>query len=554
MQAIKKNKKILIFFLKYQKPYLKKGMVISGLLLFNVCLTLPMPLIARYLIDKVIATKNYSTLNRLCIILFLLIVALQVSRYFSYILLAKYKALVRYDLEKELYLHIQKLPISFFSNKKTGYIMERISEISSADILMVETIVDITKNIITFLIGAFLILKFHLKLGLISLSVLPLFVYSMKRFHKILKSISLRLLEAEANYKGKLERNINSIERIKTKIKELFEGERFSESLKRYLVMEIKSEKVSALANIIASFIGSIAPFIVLWYGISEIMKGKLSVGTFFAINSFLGYLYGPAQSLTNISYKISYAIAGLERVYELFNLKEESDGYKDIAEISDIILKNVSFSYNKGHLVLDNVTLKIKKGEKVAIVGKSGEGKSTFFKLLLKLYLPQEGEIFISGFNIKEIRNNSLRSKIHYVSQESILLEDDIKDKIISKKITKTLKKFNLDIDIDRIYQKKLSSGELQRIDLAEVLQNVRDVLLLDEATSNLDYESERYILKNIMEKYKKKTVIFIAHRLTSIIDFERIIVFNKGKIIEEGTHKELIKKGDFIFHYGRM
>ncbi len=538
------NKKMLKFFLRYQKPHLKTGVIIGCLLLLNVLLRLPMPLVARFMIDKVIISKDFKTLNFLSIGLFFFILFSQITRYIARVMLAKYKASIRYEMENDLYLHIQKLPMNYFSDKKTGYIMERMSELSSADILMVETIVDIIKNVLTFLTGLILLLKLHLLIGIISVSVLPFFIYAIKKFHKKLKYVNMELYEAGANYQGKLECNINSIERIKTKVKEIKEGERFSRKLKVYLNKEVKSEKISIIASIVASFIGVIAPFIVLWFGISEIIKGNLTLGSYFAINAFLGYLYGPAQNLTGISYRISQAMAGLERVYELFDLKEEESGNTEISEIKDIVYKNVDFSYTKDKPVLNKINLTIRKGEKIAIVGKSGEGKSTILKLLLKLYLPQAGNIYVSGINIEKVINQSIRSKICYISQNSTILEEDVEELISSGEIKKTLIKFNLNPNIKRILQKRLSGGEVQRIDLAEVLVNKKDLLLLDEATASLDYKSEKIVLKAIFEQYKNKTVIFVAHRLTSVMNFERIIVIDKGRVVEEGSHRQLLKK----------
>ncbi len=312
--------------------------------------------------------------------------------------------------------------------------------------------------------------------------------------------------------------------------------------------LNIKSEIFSALASSVSSFIGLIAPFIVLWYGVSEIIRGDLTLGTFFAINSFLGYLYGPAQRLTEVGYSISRAIAGLERVYEVFSEKEEEEEEEEegdeISEIGDIEFSDVSFSYNGNERVLEGLSFKIKKGEKVAIVGRSGEGKSTIVRLILKLYQPMDGKILISGKDIRTIDRKSLREKISYISQNQKILEEDIEDR--KSELMEIVKDLGIEETFERgnILQSGISGGEAPRLEIAEALVKEGELLIIDEGTSNLDYETERKALKALLQKYKEKTVIFIAHRLSSIKEFDRILVLESGRIVEEGTHDELIRK----------
>ncbi len=535
------------FFLFYQKPYILLLIGASILLLLNVLLQLPMPLATRYLIDKIIPSRNFKALNLLCLTLLGIILLRQVIGYLMKVLTARYKAKVHFDLERDLYLHIQELPLNFFNSKASGYIMGRISEVSSAETFMAETFLSVSKELLTLIVGIVLILKLHFKLGMVSILILPFFILSLTTFHRKLKEINRILREEIAKYYGKLERNINSIEKIKTSLKEEEEGKRVSKRLFSVISLNIKSEIFSALASMVSSFIGLIAPFVVLWYGVSEIIKENLTLGTFFAINAFLGYLYSPVQRLTEIGYSFSRALAGLERVYELFQERKEDTEGKEIEAIGDIEFFNVSFSYNGSNNVLDRLNLKIKKGQRVAIVGRSGEGKSTLVKMLLKLYQPTGGKIFISGRDIKTIKRKSLREKIAYISQNQSILEEDIEEKKKEVILKNTMSKLGIGNALEReqIIQNKLSGGEAQRLEIAEALIKKAELLIVDEGTSNLDYETEKKVLKVLLKKYKGKTVIFVAHRLTSIKDFDRIAVLNCAKIMEEGTHEELLRKG---------
>jgi ABC-type bacteriocin/lantibiotic exporter with double-glycine peptidase domain len=543
-----KKKELFHFFFSYQKKYLHIGIGTALLLLMNVLLQLPMPLVTRYLIDHIIPSKNFKALNILCIVLLVIIVLRLTGNYFMQYLIAKYKTKVRYDMERDLYLHIQELPLCFFTRRKSGYILSRISEVSSAESIMADTFIFILRDIITILVGAVLILKLHFHLGIVSLLLLPFFIYSIKVFHKKIKSINKKLIEENAQYTGKLEKNIDAVEKIKSGVKEEVEGKRISVKLFSVIGLRFKSDLVSALASTVSAFIGTIAPFIILWYGVAEIIRGNLTLGTFFAINSFLAYLYNPARELTNTGFNISRAMAGLERILELFKEEPELPGGEPIPTIDSIEFRDVEFSYNEEDRILKNFNLKINKGEKVAVVGESGEGKSTMVKMILKFYAPTQGEIYLSGMNLRDIETKSLRKKIAYISQRQTILEEDLEEKVKDETVLKLLKKIKFYKSIGEInnelQQKEFSGGEIQKIEIVESLVKDADMLIIDEGTSNIDFNAERIVLDELLKKYKDKIVIFIAHRLTSITGFERIIAINNGSIAEDGDHESLFKK----------
>lgn len=552
-----KQKKLFMFFYNYQRKYLSLAVGAGVLLFINVIMQLPMPLVTRYLIDTIIPARDFKALNLLCLLLLGIILLSQFSAYFMRYLTVRYNARVHLDLERDLYFHVQELPMSYFSRRPSGYILSRIGEVSSVEAIMADTFLYVLRDVITILVGAVLILKLHLLLGLVSLFVLPFFILSLKAFHKKIKEISIQLKEENAQYTGKLERNINSIEKIKSAVKEEKIGQRLVGKLTTVIHLRIKSQMINTLAGIVAGFVGSISPFVVLWVGVSEIMKDHLTLGTFVAINAFLGYLYGPAQRLTNVGYTISQAMAGLERIYEVFNEKEEDKSGEPAGEIHDIVFENVDFSYNGDgrEQVLRNLNLRIKSGEKVALVGESGQGKSTIVKMILKFYQPQTGHVYFSGKDSHTIEVKSLRKKIAYISQKQQILEEELEEKIKDEEVRNLLKKFRLDKTIEdkEVFQTEFSGGEVQKIELMESILREADILIVDEGTSNIDYNSEKIVLNELFEKYRDKIIIFIAHRLSSITDFERIAVIDKGTVAEEGTHIQLIKKqGKYHFLWG--
>lgn len=542
-----KQKKLFRFFYNYQRKYLSLAVGAGILLFINVIMQLPMPLVTRYLIDTIIPARDFRALNIMCFLLLGIILLSQFSAYFMRYLTVRYNARVHLDLERDLYFHVQELPMHYFSRRPSGYILSRIGEVSSVEAIMADTFLYILRDVITILVGAVLILKLHLGLGLVSLFVLPFFILSLKVFHKKIKEINKKLKEENALYTGKLERNINSIEKIKSAVKEEKIGQRLMTKLNTVVHLRIKSQMINTLAGIVASFVGSISPFVVLWVGVSEIMKGHLTLGTFVAINAFLAYLYGPAQRLTSVGYTISQAMAGLERIYEVFNENEEDKSGETAGDIDEIIFDNVGFSYNcnSEQQVLNNLNLRIKRGEKVALVGESGQGKSTIVKMILKFYHPHTGHVYFSGKDSRSIEIKSLRRKIAYISQKQQILEEELEEKIKDEKVRALLKKFRLDKTLEdkEVFQTEFSGGEVQKIELMESILRDADILIVDEGTSNIDYNSEKIVLNELFTKYKDKIIIFIAHRLSSITDFERIAVINKGTVVEEGTHFELMK-----------
>jgi ABC-type multidrug transport system fused ATPase/permease subunit len=405
------------------------------------------------------------------------------------------------------------------------------------------------------LVGAVLILNLHIKLGLFSLFILPFFIMSIKAFHKKIKEINKKLKEENAQYRGKLEKNINAIEKIKSSVKEESIGERLARKLSSVVHLRVKSQMLMAFAGIISAFIGAISPFVVLWFGVSEIMRGSLTLGTFVAINAFLAYLYGPARRLTNVGYTFSQAMAGLERIYEIFNEKEENKSGEPAVAIKSIVFENVNFSYNGSDPVLNDLNLEIKNGEKVAVVGESGQGKSTIVKMILKFYQPDTGHLYFSGKDSRDIAVKSLRNKIAYVSQKQKILEEELEENVDDAEVKELLKKFRLDKAIagNDIHQTEFSGGEIQKIELMESVLREADILIVDEGTSNIDYNSEKIVLNELFTKYKDKIIIFIAHRLSSVTDFERIVVIDKGGVAEQGTHGQLMEnQGKYHFLWG--
>jgi ABC-type multidrug transport system fused ATPase/permease subunit len=304
---------------------------------------------------------------------------------------------------------------------------------------------------------------------------------------------------------------------------------------------------------------------VLIWYGIYEIINQRFTLGSLIAFNSFIRYLFGPIQRLVSTNFGIQKSLASLERVYEILDkqpkIKDKKDAKELIIKSGTIEYKNVEFRYNeKDEFSLKNINLKIKKGI-TAIVGPSGSGKSTLIKLLLRFYEPETGEIIIDGQNIKEVKIKSLRKNISIISQEIFLFSDTILENLKFAKpdadleeIKNACEKAGILTFIQNLPEKfntkigerglKLSGGERQRIAIARAILKDAPILILDEATSQLDGITENTIKKFLIEFAMKKTIIVIAHRLSTVNFADNIILIEKGKILDEGKHEELYER----------
>jgi len=324
---------------------------------------------------------------------------------------------------------------------------------------------------------------------------------------------------------------------------------------------------VSNLQFSLKIFVELIGGIIILWVGGISVINGEMTIGALITFHSLLAYFLDPVKNLINLQPQIQTAVVAADRLGEILDLKAEKTEaeYRKLAPASlsgDIEIKNLNFRYGTRKPVLENINLKIEKGQKIAFVGESGSGKTTLSKLLLHLYTPETGDILINGNNIEDIQLECLRERIAYIPQETFLfsgsifenltlgLDNATMDDIIQA--SKMAQAHDFINELPLRYETRLeenganlSGGQRQRLAIARAMLKKPDILILDEATSNLDAVTERALDRTIHEFARDMTTIFIAHRLSTIKNCDKIYVLDKGKIVEQGTHKELIVLG---------
>lgn len=465
------------------------------------------------------------------------------------------------------YRHVIELPMNFFGTRKVGEIISRFNDagkvrdaISGAALtIMIDTLMAIAGAIILFIQNA--------KLFLITLIIVVLYAIIVICFHKWYERLNHKEMEDNAQLTSYMVESLNGIQTVKAYNAERKANRETEIKFVRLLRSVFRLTWVSNLQISLKSFVELVGGVVILWAGGAAVIKGDMTVGALITFYSLLAYFLDPVKNLIDLQPQMQTAVVAADRLGEILDLDVEKDGneYRKLAPETlsgDIEIKNLSFRYGTRRPVLEDINLKIGQGQKVAFVGESGSGKTTLSKLLLHLYAPEKGEILINGNNIEDIRLETLRERIAYIPQETFLFsgsvyenltlgsDDAVMDDVVQA--SKMAQAHDFINELPLRYETRLeengtnlSGGQRQRLAIARAMLKKPDILILDEATSNLDAVTERALDRTIHEFSKDMTTIFIAHRLSTIKNCDKIFVMDKGRIVEEGTHRELIARG---------
>jgi ATP-binding cassette subfamily B protein len=519
----------------------------------------------KYIIDEVVISKAAFTLTAFSIGILAVTLLQTIVEGVRSVLINYIAFQSELSLNLSYVSHILKLSLYFFDSRKTGEILSRLTDINKIREMLTGTALSLVLDfVLIIIIGPIL---FKISGILFALSTANIIVMSMIIFcfSKIFRKNygKLRMEEAEVN--STLVEAIGGIYTIKAlnaeeRITNLYEEKRM-----RALWTNWKTSRITIWQRLLAALINNLTNIAVFWIGSSGIIKDTFSFGTLLSFNALLSYFTGPLFRMINIHPLIQEAGVAAERVCEILEMDVEQTDNLHLLKPSkfegNISFSHVSFRYGVRQFVYQDLSFSIKKGEWVAFVGPSGCGKTTLIKLLLKFYNPDNGNVFIDSYNLRDIDAAVLRSHIGYVPQDIYLFAGTIAENIMLHKvdatmneITKAAEKAGADEFINRLperYNTKisehgttLSGGERQRLALARAFLRKPDILVLDEATSNLDTVSERGIHSTIEKNRGNMTVIIVAHRLATVRNCDIIFVMDKGAIIECGNHNELISK----------
>jgi subfamily B ATP-binding cassette protein MsbA len=509
-----------------------------------------------------------DSLKVLCLTILSVFFIKNIFLYLKNILLYIVQLKIVKDIRDRLYVHIQGLSLGYFHKEKTGSITSTIindveqlqSSLSIAfQKLFVEPI-----NILIFLSLLFII---SWKLALIAIIIIPLAGIAIIAIGKSIRRKSRRTQKKISHIMQILSETLSSIRIVKAFVNEKEEIRKFSIETTNYLNLHLKRARLDLIAAPITESFGVIIGVILLWYGGTEVILQKgLIPEDFIRFILILFSILGPIKQMGNVNIKIQAGAASAERIFTLLDTKPQVVEIKNptnLGEFKDSLeYKNVCFEYQKGEeQVLDSVSFKINKGEVAALVGPSGSGKSTIADLIPRFYDVSSGEIIIDGNDLKNLSLSSLRGNMGIVTQEVILFNDTIKNNISYAQPEKSMDQIkdaakaanalefieNTPDGFETVVGErgvKLSGGQKQRIAIARALLKNPSILILDEATSALDTESEKKVQTAIESLMKDRTALVIAHRLSTVQKADKIIVIDKGKVVEIGSHETLFEK----------
>ncbi len=480
------------------------------------------------------------------------------------------------DLRNVLYQHIQYLPMSFFTKTSTGAIMSRITN----DVYLVQGAVTSAVTAIlrdSLTVVALIILIFYLdwKMAALAVCIFPFAVVIVVKVGRRLRRVTTQSQETYSRMSTLMHETFTGTRIVKAFGMEKYEGKKFLEETQRLFKNVLKAVKtLSAFVPLMEflSIVGLIAAF---WYGGYRIFRGDLKPENFVSFFTALFMLYQPVKSLSGVNNIIQEGLAAAVRVFDVLDTPGEVQDRPGSAVLGpfsrSVEFKGVSFGYERD-MVLHNISFGVKKGERVALVGMSGAGKTTLVNLLLRFYDASEGEILIDGDDVRDITLSSLRSQIGMVTQQVILFNDTVRNNIAYGDIGKTDEEIvnaaraayahefisALPMGYDTIIGEggvKLSGGERQRLAIARAILKDAPILVMDEATSSLDSESEEEVQKALDALMKDRTTFVIAHRLSTVRNADKIFVLSRGRLVEMGKHEDLLRKrGEYIRLYEKQ
>jgi subfamily B ATP-binding cassette protein MsbA len=521
-----------------------------------------------HLSDHIRNDGRLNTLIGICIIVIITFFLKNLFRYLGMFFIAPIRNGVVRDMRNKMYDKVLRLPLSYYSEERKGDIMSRMTaDVQEVEWSIMQSLEMIFREPVTILmyLGAMVVL--NLQLSLFSLILLPLSAIMIGKIGKSLKRSSTKSKEKLGLLLSIMEETLGGLRIIKGFNAENKMNDHFQKENENFTNISVKMYRKTDLASPLSEFLGVIVMVVTLYFGGKLVLANDPSLDgplllTFLIVFS---QLLAPAKSLTTAYYNVQKGLASAERIDKILHAEVTICDVKDAQPIhsfqKEIEYKNVSFAYHKGQVgwVLNDINLKIEKGRTIALVGQSGSGKTTLADMLPRFYDTTQGEILIDGKNIRHLKLHDLRALMGIVTQESILFNDTVYSNIAfgienvsEQQVTEAAKIANAHEFISQMpegYQtnigdrgSKLSGGQRQRISIARAVLKNPPILILDEATSALDTESERLVQDALNKLMKNRTSVVIAHRLSTIQHADEIIVMQKGKLIERGTHTELL------------
>lgn len=522
------------------------------------------------ILDEYIPNQMKSTLGIISIGLIITYILQQAMSFSRDYLLTVLSQRLSIDVILSYIRHIFELPMSFFATRRTGEIISRFTDANSIIDALASTILSLFLDVsILILVGSVLLAQ-NPNLFLLSLISVPIYMFIIFSFMKPFEKMNHDVMQSNSMVSSAIIEDINGIETIKSLTSEENRYQNIDSEFVDYLEKSFKLSKYSILQTNLKQGTKLVLNILILWFGAQLVMSSKISIGQLITFNTLLSYFTTPMENIINLQTKLQSAKVANNRLNEVYLVESEFQVQESSVHshflMGDIEFDDLSYKYGFGRDTLTDINLTIKQGDKVSLVGVSGSGKTTLAKMIVNFFEPYKGHISINHQDIKNIDKKILRRHINYLPQQAYIFNGSILENltlggnnmISQEDILKACELAEIRQDIERMpmgYQTQLSDGaglsggQKQRIALARALLTKAPVLILDEATSGLDVLTEKKVIDNLMS-LTDKTILFVAHRLSIAERTNRVIVLDQGKIIEVGSHKELIQAQGFYHH----
>lgn len=558
--------------LAYVRPYI--GRMIFGLVCMIIAAAayLVVPWLIKNVVDKVLAEKNMYMLNLVVISILVVFLVRGFATYGQTYTMSYIGQRVIIDIREAMFKHLQRLDQAYYDRRKTGVIMSNLTnDVAALQSAIVDNLVSFITEGVTLIGSLVSMLYLDWKLTLVTLVIVPVVLGIINIFGKRLRIAGHDVQGRIADITSLLQETISGARVVRSFAREGYEVQRFERENQRNFQAVMRATKLTSLLSPLVEFSAAIAVTVILWYGGYSVVTGAITAGSLIAFLIYAINLSNPVKRLSQVYGNIQKAMAAGDRVFAILDTKPEVVEKPDAIVLPEVDgrvrFDHVSFSYDGEKKALDDFSLDVPAGRVVAIVGPSGAGKTTIANLLPRFYDATEGAITVDGIDVRDVTFQSLREQIGVVPQETMLFNATIKDNILYGRLDGTdeevyaaAKAANALEFIERLPEgmdtlvgergSSLSGGQRQRIAIARAILKNPKILILDEATSALDTESEKLVQEALERLMQGRTAFVIAHRLSTIKNADQIVVLREGKLVESGTHDELLAAGGLYQH----